>query len=115
MGRMPHSFCEPQPFLRSSTMPTSAELIADVASEAAVAQKDVKNVIEALTKIAAKELKKNGVFKIPFLANFKQVKKAAREGGLKKCFGKEFEIAPKPASSSVKVVATKNLISSVSR
>ena len=40
-------------------MPSSAELIADVASEAAVTQKDVKSVIEALTKIAGRELKKN--------------------------------------------------------
>ena len=95
-------------------MPTAAELIADVASEAAVAQKDVTSVIEALTKIAAKEPKKNGVFKIPFLANFKLVKKKAREGGVKKCFGKKFEIQPRPASLSVKILATKQLINAVS-
>ena len=96
-------------------MPTSAELIADVASEAAVTQKDVKSVIEALTKIAGRELKKNGVFSIPYLAKFKEVKKKAREGGVKKCFGKEFEIQPRPASSSVKILATKQLINAVSR
>ena len=69
-------------------MPSSAELIADVASEAAVTQKDVKSVIEALTKIAGRELKKNGVFSIPYLAKFKEVKKKAREGGVKKCLAK---------------------------
>ena len=96
-------------------MPTSAELIADVASEAAVTQKDVKSVIEALTKIAGRELKKNGVFSIPYLSKIKEVKKKAREGGIKNCFGKQFEIAPRPASSSVKIVAKKQLINAVSR
>lgn len=96
-------------------MPTVGGLIADVASEAAVAQKDVKKTIEALTKIAANELKKNGTFKIPFLANFKLVQKKAREGGIKKCFGKQMEVAARPASSSVKIVATKHLINAVLR
>ena len=96
-------------------MPTSAELIADVASEAAVTQKDAKKTIEALTKIAGRELKKSGLFSIPYLAKFKEVKKKAREGGIKRCFGKEFEIAPKPASTSIKIVPTKQLINAVSR
>ncbi len=96
-------------------MPSSAELIADVASEAAVTQKDVKSVIEALTKIAGRELKKNGVFSIPYLAKFKEVRNKAREGGVRKCFGKELEIPPRPASSSVKILATKQLINAVSR
>lgn len=94
-------------------MPSS--LIADVASEAAVTQNDAKRVIEALTKIAAKELRDNGVFKLPFLANFREVKKKAREGGMKKCFGKECEIPARPATSSVKIVATKHFIKNVAR
>ena len=96
-------------------MPCSAELISDVAAEAAVTQKDVKRVIEALTKIAGRELKKSGAFAIPFLVKFKTVKKKTREGGVKKCFGKEIEVAPKPASSTVKVVATKQFLNAMSR
>ena len=96
-------------------MPTAVGLIADVAAATDATQKDVKKILEAVTLVAAKELKKNGTFKMPFLANFKLVQKKAREGGIRTCFGKQMEVPARPASPSVKIVATKQFISNVSR
>ena len=57
----------------------------------------------------AKEMKLNGAFKVPGLVALKTIEKKAREGGKRKCFGKECEVAARPASTALKVCAIKQL------
>ena len=59
-------------------MLSKSQLIAKVADEnEGMSKKQVKGVMEALTKIAYKELKKNGAFMLPGFAKFVVIKKPA--------------------------------------
>ncbi len=67
-------------------------------------RKSVKAVIEALTEIGHKELKKNGVFVLPGFAKFVVVKKPARPArkGINPFTKEPTTFAAKPASKAVK-------------
>jgi DNA-binding protein HU-beta len=59
-------------------MLSKSQLIASVAAEnEGMSKKQVKGVMEALTKIGYKELKKNGAFMLPGFAKFVVIKKPA--------------------------------------
>jgi DNA-binding protein HU-beta len=58
-------------------MMSKSELIQKVSEECSVAKKDVKAVMESLSSVAYKELKKAGVFVLPGFAKFLVVKKPA--------------------------------------
>jgi DNA-binding protein HU-beta len=58
-------------------MMSKSELIQKVADECSMAKKDVKAVVESLSSVAYKELKKAGVFVLPGFAKFVVVKKPA--------------------------------------
>lgn len=58
-------------------MISKSELLQKIADECSVAKKDVKAVIESLTAIGHKELKKAGEFLVPGFAKFTVVKKPA--------------------------------------
>ena len=90
-------------------MPSTAAFYATVASGANLKPKDVKRVFDEAAGLIAKEMKLNGAFKVPNLVVLKTIKKKAREGGKRKCFGKECEVAARPASTALKVCATKQL------
>ena len=89
-------------------MPSTAAFYATVASSANLKPKDVKRVFVEAAGLIAKEMKLNGAFKVPGLVVLKTIKKK-REGGKRKCFGKECEVAARPASTALKVCATKQL------
>jgi DNA-binding protein HU-beta len=68
------------------------------------AKKDVKAVLDTLTAIGHKELKKNGVFVLPGFAKFVVVKRAARPArkGINPFTKEPTTFAAKPASKAVK-------------
>lgn len=74
-------------------------------------KKQVKLVHEALTAVAQRELKKNGVVVIPGFAKFVVVKKPARPArvGVNPFTGEQQKFAAKPASKGVRVRPVKAL------
>src|ERR1019366_1263454 len=56
---------------------TKSQLIERIAAENEVAKKDVKGVLETLTDVGYKELKKTGIFLVPGFAKFVVIKKPA--------------------------------------
>ena len=66
-----------------STQMSKSQLIEKLATSTELSKRDVKNVMETLTDVGHKELKKNGVFLVPGFAKFVVIKKPAtkaREG-----------------------------------
>ena len=74
-----------------------------------VTRKHVKQIVEALTEIGHKELKKNGIFVLPGFAKFVVVKKPARPAreGINPFTGQKQMFAAKPASKAVRARAVK--------
>ncbi len=61
-----------------ANMMSKSELVAKLADRSdELSKKSVKNVLEGLSEIAYKELKKSGVFLVPGLAKFVVIKKPA--------------------------------------
>jgi DNA-binding protein HU-beta len=58
-------------------MMSKTELIATIADDVELTKKDVKAVLETLTTVGYKEMKKNGEFMLPGFAKFVVVKKPA--------------------------------------
>ena len=90
-------------------MPKASDFFAAIAAETGLNQKDVKNVLDAIIAAVAREVKKNNVFKIPKLAAIKMIRKRAREAGTRKMFGKEVQVLARPATTSIKAYASKQL------
>ena len=53
---------------------TKSQLVEKLATQSELAKKDVKNVLEALTDVGYKELKKAGVFVVPGFADRKSTR-----------------------------------------
>ena len=60
-----------------ATQMTKSQLIEKIAAENEFAKRDVKAVLETLTTVGHKELRKTGVFLVPGFAKFVVVKKPA--------------------------------------
>ena len=94
----------------------SALINAVVEATGDVSRKQVKSILDALSEVAYKELKKSGVFTMPGFAKFRVVKKAAtkaREGI--NPFTKEKQMfAAKPASKAVRARPVKAIKDAVS-
>jgi nucleoid DNA-binding protein len=58
-------------------MMSKSELIQKISDECSMAKKDVKAVMDAMSSVAYKELKKSGIFMLPGFAKFTVVKKPA--------------------------------------
>ncbi|WP_437733351.1 HU family DNA-binding protein [Sorangium sp. So ce1335] len=90
---------------KSTSLSKSALINAVVeANENEVSRKQVKAILEALTDIAYKELKKNGIFTMPGFAKFRVVKKPATKAreGINPFTKQPMTFAAKPASKSVR-------------
>jgi DNA-binding protein HU-beta len=84
---------------------TKSQLIEKVTTEnEGLTKKDVKGVMEALTVIGHKELKKNGVFLLPGFAKFVVIKKPATKArkGINPFNGLEMMFKAKPARKIVR-------------
>ena len=88
-------------------MPSAAGFTKALSEEAKVSQKECKRVLEALRNVVATEVKANGSCQIPQLAILKRKITPARPGGVKRCFGKDMEVKPRPETIHVKVSAVK--------
>ncbi len=86
------------------TQMTKSQLIEKVAAETELSKKDVKGVMESLTTIGYKELKKSGVFLLPGFAKFVVVKKPATKArkGTNPFTGEPMTFKAKPARKIVR-------------
>jgi DNA-binding protein HU-beta len=86
-------------------MMSKSELIQKVADECSMAKKDVKAVMESLSTVAYKELKKAGVFVLPGFAKFMVVKKPAtpERTGINPFTKEPTVFKAKPARKTLKV------------
>ncbi|MGY3145432.1 DNA-binding protein HU-beta [Bradyrhizobium sp. USDA 3397] len=62
------------------TQMSKSQLIEKIATATELSKRDVKNVMETLTDVGHKELKKNGLFLVPGFAKFVVIKKPATKG-----------------------------------
>ena len=87
-----------------ATQLTKSQLIEKITEEVEIAKKDVKVVLEALTTIGYKELKKNGVFLVPGFAKFVVIKKPATKArkGTNPFTGEPMTFKAKPARKIVR-------------
>src|SRR5690349_8113845 len=90
-----------------ATMPTyltKSQLVNKIAEMQELAKKDVKAMMEALTEVGHKELKKNGIFVVPGFAKFVVVKKPATKARMGKnpFTGEEMMFKAKPARKIVR-------------
>jgi DNA-binding protein HU-beta len=97
---------------------TKAGLITEVQELVgeSVSRKEVKTILETLTSVGAKELKKNGVFVLPGFAKFEVKKRDARPAreGVNPFTGQPTTFAAKPASKVVRARAVKALKDAIS-
>jgi nucleoid DNA-binding protein len=89
---------------KSSTLSKSGLINAVVDSVGEVSRKQVKAILEALTDVAYKELKKNKIFTLPGFAKFRVVAKPATKSrpGINPFTKQPITIPAKPASKSVR-------------
>jgi DNA-binding protein HU-beta len=87
-----------------ATQMTKSQLIEKIATETELAKKDVKGVMEALTDVGYKELKKAGVFVVPGFAKFVVIKKPATKArkGTNPFTGEPMTFKAKPARKIVR-------------
>ncbi|ABD89285.1 MAG TPA: HU family DNA-binding protein [Rhodopseudomonas sp.] len=87
-----------------ATQMTKSQLIEKIATQSELAKKDVKGVLEAMTEIGYKELKKNGVFLVPGFAKFVVIKKPATKArkGTNPFNGEPMVFKAKPARKIVR-------------
>ena len=83
---------------------TKSQLIEKISGETEVSKKEVKGVLESLTSVGYKELKKNGVFVVPGFAKFVVVKKPATKArkGTNQFTGEPMMFKAKPARKIVR-------------
>jgi nucleoid DNA-binding protein len=96
----------PKKLTKSALLQTIVDNVGDGAT-----RKGVKAVLDALTEIGHKELKKNGVFVLPGFAKFVLVKRPARPArqGINPFTKEPTTFAAKPASKAVKARPAKVL------
>lgn len=92
---------------------TKTQIVAQLSEDTGLSKKDVNAVIDGLSDVIERHIKKKGVgdFTLPGLFKIKTVKKPARKArkGINPFTGKETTFAARPASISVKVSALKKL------
>ena len=86
------------------TQMSKSQLIDRISTATELSKREVKNVMESLTDVGHKELKKNGVFLLPGFAKFVVVKKPATKArkGVNPFTGEEMMFKAKPARKIVR-------------
>ncbi|CEG09862.1 hypothetical protein BN961_03294 [Afipia felis] len=87
-----------------ATQMTKSQLIEKIAEANELSKRDVKGVLESLTTIGYKELKKNGTFLVPGFAKFVVIKKPATKArkGTNPFTGEPMTFKAKPARKIVR-------------
>merc|ERR1711943_183007 len=86
----------------SSKAMSKGALLKLLATENEMGTKDCSNILNSLVTVAAKEVKKTGIFSIPGLCRIKTRTKPATKACTKMIFGKETKVKAKPAKTVVK-------------
>jgi DNA-binding protein HU-beta len=96
---------------KPTSISKSALVNAVVEESGDVTRKQVKAVIDALSTIGYRELKKNGIFTLPGFAKFRVVKKPATKAreGTNPFTKQPMTFAAKPASKSVRARPIKSI------
>merc|ERR1719182_196439 len=81
---------------------TKGALLKAIATEHGLKTKACSNVLNSLVTVAAKEVKKTGVFAVLGLCRIKTRTKPATKACTKMIFGKETKVKAKPAKTVVK-------------
>merc|ERR1712216_336353 len=81
---------------------TKGQITKKLAEEHGLKQTASSRLLNSFVEIAAKEVKKTGVFSIPGLCRLKTRVKPATKAGVRNIFGKEVKCAAKPAKTIVK-------------
>lgn len=86
------------------TQMTKSQLIEKIADQQEISKKEVKGVLETLSSIGYKELKKTGVFLVPGFAKFVVIKKPATKArkGTNPFTGEAMTFKAKPARKIVR-------------
>ena len=94
-----------------ATQLSKSQLVEKIATATELSKRDVKNVMDSLTDVGHKELKKAGVFLLPGFAKFVVVKKPATKArkGINPFTKEEQWFAAKPATVKVKIRPLKKL------
>merc|ERR1712183_291772 len=87
---------------KSSSVMTKSGLIGAIATEHSMKNKECSQVLNSLAAIAAKEVKKTGIFTLPGLCRIKTRVKPATKAGVRVMFGEEKKVKAKPARTIVK-------------
>ena len=87
-----------------ATQMSKSQLVEKFATTTELSKRDVKNVMDTLTDVGHKELKKSGVFLLPGWAKFVVVKKPATKArkGTNPFTGEEMMFKAKPARKIVR-------------
>jgi nucleoid DNA-binding protein len=87
-----------------ATQMSKSQLVEKIATTTELSKRDVKNVMDTLTDVGHKELKKSGVFLLPGWAKFVVVKKPATKArkGTNPFTGEEMMFKAKPARKIVR-------------
>ena len=96
---------------KAASLSKSALINAVVEATGDVTRKQVKAILDALSDVAYKELKKNGAFTMPGFAKFRVVKKPATKArqGINPFTKAPTTFAAKPASKSVRARPIKSI------
>lgn len=83
---------------------SKSQLVEQIATKTELSKRDVKAVLELMTEIGHKELKKNGAFVVPGFAKFVVIKKPATKArkGTNPFTGEEMMFKAKPARKIVR-------------
>jgi nucleoid DNA-binding protein len=87
-----------------ATQLSKSQLVEKISTATELSKRDVKNVLDMLTDVGHKELKKTGVFLVPGFAKFVVVKKPATKArkGVNPFTGEEMMFKAKPARKIVR-------------
>jgi nucleoid DNA-binding protein len=87
-----------------ATQLSKSQLVEKISTATELSKRDVKNVLDMLTDVGHKELKKTGVFLVPGFAKFVVVKKPATKArkGVNPFTGVEMMFKAKPARKIVR-------------
>merc|ERR1719213_729785 len=81
---------------------TKGQITKKLAEDHGLKQRASSDLLKSFVEIAAKEVKKTGVFSIPGLCRLKTRVKPATKAGTRTMFGKEMNVAAKSARTIVK-------------
>src|SRR6202043_3347321 len=100
-----------------ATQMTKSQLLEKLATITELSKRDVKHVMDTLTDVGHKELKKNGIFLVPGFAKFVVVKKPATKArkGTNPFTGEEMMFKAKPARKIVRARPVKAAKDAVER